>query len=289
LRGISVRSGAARTLKLADVAPADGNLAVHVRASRGLVLADVEDHTVDVLDPQAAPTAEWIPDQADPARHVVLSGLPPPPPAGTVPDPANGALPPSLRDGASLVLSNPSDNAVVARVRLSTKDGALAPQGLPPTTVPPQSVVSVPLGNVVDQPATSILVDADGPVGAGYLVVQPGDLLHAVDSSPWTGPAAAALPENGTNTLMLTATGGAGTATVTQMGPLGKQLDRARVEVPLRSTVRTRLRADAASVVVSADGHVVGSVLVARGTSFSALPLTPVLAALRVPEVRPAG
>jgi hypothetical protein len=42
-------------------------------------------------------------------------------------------------------------------------------------------------------------------------------------------------------------------------------------------------------VVTSADGKVSGSVLVTRDDLRSALPLTPVLAALRVPAVRPVG
>lgn len=290
LHGISVRRGASKSLNLADVAPSDGNLAVHVEVSRGLVLADVEDHTVDVLDPKAAPVAEWIPDQGGPARHLVLSGLPPP----SVEDPVaarNPTLPRALRNGATLVLANTGDNAVVARLRLSGSDGALSPKGLQPATVPPESVVSVPLGSLIEDPDTAVRVDADGPVTAGYVVPGRGDLLHAVRAGPWAGPAAAALPRAGRRTLLLTSTGGggAGKVTVTQLGPLGTQLARTRVEVPVRSTVGTRLRADTASVVVSSEGRVVGSVLVNRGNHYAALPLTPVLAALRVPAVRPAG
>jgi hypothetical protein len=288
LRGIAVPSGGAKSLDLANAAPASGNLAVHVEVSRGLLVADVEDHAVDVLDPTAGAVAEWIPDQAGPAEHHVLSGLPPPA-AETTGGPANPALPPALREGASLVLANPGDNAVVARVRLSGKDGAFTPKGLEPTSVPPQSVVSVPLGTYVDAPGTSVLVDADGPVAAGYVVPGSGDLVHAVSATPWSGPAAVALPKIGTKTLMLTARGVAGTATVTQLGPLGTQLARSQVDVAARTTVGTKLRPDTASVVVTTDGVVVGSVLVDRNGSFAALPLTPVLASLRVPEVRPAG
>jgi hypothetical protein len=286
LHGVSVHIGGSRILKLANVAPADGNLAVHVQASRGLVVADLDDHTVDILDPTAAPAAEWIPDQSRPARHLVLSGLPP---AGNAVTPTNPALPRSLREGPSLVLANPGDNAVVARVRLSGKDGAFSPKSIQPTTVPPETVVSVPLGGLVDQTGTTVLVDADGPVGAGYVVPGSGDLLHAVNAKQWRGPAAAALPALATKTLTLTATRRAAKVTVTQLGRLGKELARSRVAVPVRTTISTRLRPDAASVVVSSRGHVVGSVLVNRNGTFAALPLTPVLAALRVPEVRPAG
>lgn len=287
LRGISVRSGGNRSLNLGDAAPSEGNLAVHVEVSRGLVLADVEDHAVDVLDPQAAPVAEWIPDQGAPTSRLVLSGLPPPA-AEVTGEATNPALPPALRNGASLVLANSGANVVVARVRLSGKDGAFSPKGLEPTSVPPESVVSVPLGSLVDDPGTALLVDADGPVTAGYVVPGSGDLVHAVNATPWRGPAAVALPRIGRKTLMLTSTRGAGRLTVTELGPLGTQLAERRVDVPVRSTVGTKLRPDTASVVVTSDGNVVGSVLVNRDDTFAALPLTPVLAALRVPAVRPA-
>ncbi|MGI9157224.1 MAG: DUF5719 family protein [Marmoricola sp.] len=291
LRGISVRRGGTRSLKLADVAPSEGNLAVHVEASRGLVLAAVDDHAVDVRDPKAAPVEEWIPDQGNPSRHQLLSGLPPPSAQQQV-GAANPALPTGLRNGASLVIANPGGSAVVARVRLSAKDGAFTPKGLPPTQVPPQSVVSVPLGDLVADPGTAVLVDTDAPVVTGYLVPGAGDLLHAVSALPWRGPAAVALPAGGTKTLLLTALTGDGSATVTQLGPKGAQLARTMVAVPGRSTIGSPLRPGTASVVVStggSGGRVAGSVLVDRGSAYSALPLTPVLAALRVPEVRPAG
>ncbi len=289
LRGISVRSGGVKTLKLADVAPAQGNLAVHVQASRGLVVADVNDHLVDVRDPSAAPVEEWIPDQGNPSRHQLLSGLPPP--SAQQPVSAGSALPTGLRNGATLVIANPGDKAVVAQVRLSGKDGGFVPKGLAPTQVPPQSVVSVPLGDLVVDPGTSVRVDADGPVAAGYVVPGSGDLLHAVSAVPWHGPAAVALARNGTGTLLLTALTGNGSATITQLGPKGTRIARTQVAVPGQSTVSTALRANTASVVVTTGGtgSVAGAVLVHRGSAYSALPLAPVQAVLQVPEVRPAG
>ena len=115
--------------------------------------------------------------------------------------------------------------------------------------------------------------------------------MHAVPAVPWAGPAATALPAGGgQRTLLLTAGGVETTVTVTQYESSGKERDRAGTAVPDQSTVAVRLDPKASSVVVtSADGKVSGSVLVTRDDLRSALPLTPVLAALRVPAVRPAG
>ncbi len=288
LRGISIKSGASRALKLSEFAPAAGNLTIHVTSSRGLVLASVDDHVLDVLDPGAKAVAEWVPAQAAPTEHLVLSGLPKP---GAL-EPASAAPgSPSATAKDTLVLTNPGNREAVAEIRLSTKDGAFAPRGLQPATVPPQSVVAVPLGDVVSNPNTTVLVDADQPIVAGYVVPGKVDLVHAVPAVPWTGPAAAALPDGGgLRTLMLTAADEGTTVTVSQYGSKGKKREQAETVVPDQSTVALRLDPEASSVVVtSADGKVSGSVLVNRRDLRSALPLTPVLAALRVPAVRPAG
>ena len=288
LRGITIPSGSNRSLRLSEVAPSQGNLSIHVQASRGLVEAALDDHVLDVLDPAAKPIAEWIPDASGPTRHVVLSGLPKPGALKSGSGPSS-AGPSTAQD--TLVLANPGNRGAVAKIRLSTKDGAFTPKGLQPATVPPESVVAIPLGDFVTNANTSVLVDADQPIGAGY--VSPGrtDLVHAVPAVPWTGPAATALPSGGgQRTLLLTAGGEGTTVTVTQYGSKGKERDQAETAVPDQSTVAVRLDPKASSVVVtSADGKVSGSVLVNRDDLRSALPLTPVLAALRVPAVRPAG
>ena len=276
LRGISIPSGGDRTLKLSEVAPSDGNLSIHVQASRGLVLAAVDDRVLDVINPSAKPVPEWIPAADQPTQRVVLSGLPKP------------GAPSTAKD--TLVLTNPGNREAVAKIRLSTKDGAFTPKGLQPATVPPESVVTIPLGDLITNANTAVLVDADQRVVSGYVLPGRKDLVHAVPAVPWTGPAATALPTGGSRTLLLTAANGGTTVTVTQYGSKGKKGHQAETVVPDRSTVPVRLDAQASSVVVtSSAGKVSGSVLVDRGGLRSALPLTPVLAALRVPAVRPAG
>ena len=191
LRGITIPSGSNRSLKLSEVAPSQGNLSIHVQASRGLVEAALDDHVLDVLDPAAKPIAEWIPDASGPTRHVVLSGLPKPGAlkSGNGPSSAGAT---NAQD--TLVLANPGNREAVAKIRLSTKDGAFTPKGLQPATVPPESVVAIPLGDFVTNANTAVLVDADQPIVAGYVVPGRTDLVHAVPAEPWTGPAATALP-----------------------------------------------------------------------------------------------
>ncbi|RLV49903.1 hypothetical protein D9V37_08460 [Nocardioides mangrovicus] len=285
LRGITVRPGGTKEVALADAAPAEGNLVVHVQASRGLVVADLADHTLDVLDPKAQPTTEWIPDLLAPARHLVLSGLPPPDAQDAPTDAAS--LPSALRPGGSLVLFNPGSSAVVARVRLSGEDGTSDPTGAGPTSVPAGAAVTVPLGDQVKNAGTALIVDAGGPITAGYLVPGKTDLFHAVPGVHWEGPAAAALPSAGRRTLVVTADRRAGRVAISELAADGSRLSRRYLSVPARSTLATPISARAVSVVVSSRGQVVGSVQIADGTAYAALPLSPVLAALRVPEVRP--
>ena len=151
--------------------------------------------------------------------------------------------------------------------------------------------MAIPLGDFVTNANTAVLVDADQPIVAGYMVPGRTDLVHAVPAEPWIGPAATALPSGGgQRTLLLTAAGEGTTVTVTQYGSRGKERDQAETVVPDQSTVAVRLDPKTSSVVVtSAASKVSGSVLVNRDDLRAALPLTPVLAALRVPAVRPAG
>ena len=133
LRGITIPSGSNRSLKLSEVAPSQGILSIHVQASRGLVEAALDDHVLDVLDPAAKPIAEWVPDAIGPTRHVVLSGLPKPGALKSGSGPSAG--PSNGQD--TLVLANPGNRGAVAKIRLSTREGAFTPKGLQPATVPP--------------------------------------------------------------------------------------------------------------------------------------------------------
>ena len=233
LRGITIPSGGNRSLKLSEVAPSQGNLSIQVQASRGLVQAALDDHVLDVLDPPPSRSRSGSPTRAGPPEHVVLSGLPKPG-ALEVRERPESAGPTNAQD--TLVLANPGNREAVAKIRLSTKDGAFTPKGLQPATVPPESVVAVPLGDFVTNPNTAVLVDADQPIGAGY--VSPGrtDLVHAVPAAPWTGPAATALPAGGgQRTLLLTAGDDGTTVTVTQYGSQGKERDQAGRRCPTRA------------------------------------------------------
>ena len=298
LRGVSVKSGERRVLELADVSPADGNLAVHVQVDRGLVVSAIEDRTRDVLDPKSVPTSDWLPDEQSPSQHLVLNGLPSPKAVDTALQLPR--LPQSLRDGAGLVLANPGSTAAVAQIRFSGVNGTRLPRGLDKQTVPPGSVITVPLAKRLREAGTGIVVDADQRLTAGYVVPGVRDLVHAAPGLRWRGPAAASLPPTSKKTLVLTADDGTaadGTdansareepakVQVVQLGAAGKQLKSEEMSIPARSTTTTDLAPRTASVVVTADGTVVGSVLVERDSTFSAVPLSPVLTALRVPVVR---
>ena len=183
LRGITIPSGSNRSLRLSEVAPSQGNLSIDVQASRGLVEAVLDDHVLDVVDPAAKPVAEWVPTRS--GRPGTSSSAVCPSPcslkSGSGP---NGAGLSTAQD--TLVLANPGNRGAVAKIRLSTRDGAFTPKGLQPATVPPASVVAIPLGEFVTNPNTAVLVDADQPIGAGD--VSPGAPTWCTPYPPSRGP-----------------------------------------------------------------------------------------------------
>ncbi|GGF56392.1 hypothetical protein GCM10011519_32940 [Marmoricola endophyticus] len=284
LRGVSLKPGESRTLRLADLAPSPGSLAVHVDVSRGLVSSNLVD-TVVPLTARSAGTEEDVPVARGPSRRVTVNGLGVPE-GGVL---AGDRLPASLQEGASVVLLNPGEGPVTARLRLSGSDGLSQPEGLSQTTVPPQSTVTVPLGSAVKSRAQALVVDADGPLVGGYQSPGARDLVHGVSGAGWEGPAAVALPGSGSARVELTARGGAAAVTLSSYDTRGQRLERRSVRVGARSTVSADVPAKAASVVVDSDGGVTGAVQVRRDAGTSLLRLVPLLEALRVPDVRPGG
>ncbi len=170
LRGITIPSGGNRSLKLSEVAPSQGNLSIHVQASRGLVEAGARRPRArrPATRRQARRGVDPRRERTDPTRRPQRSAQARR--AEIRERPEKRAGPTTAQD--TLVLANPGNRGAVAKIRLSTKDGAFTPKGLQPATMPPESVVAIPLGDFVSNANTSVLVDADQPIGAGYVLAR---------------------------------------------------------------------------------------------------------------------
>jgi hypothetical protein len=220
LHGLTLAPGATRVLDLARTAPAVGNLAVSVTASRGLVSVSAADR----FSPGGIGAAvwEWLPPQTLPATEQTLAGLPAKP------------------GSATLVLANPRRSDAIATVRVIGATGTFAPQGLVPITVGPQSVVTVPLTGVLDGSPMAVRISSTLRITATVRSVEGGDTAFATGVQVINGGTAFAVaPGNGRVVLSSLSTGG--DVHVVTYDAAGARLDDRTVKVPRQGSLAVKL------------------------------------------------
>lgn len=211
LHGITVGSGQSRVVDLAKVAPAVGDLAVSVVATRGLVAVSAADRFAPGV--VGKPAQEWLPAQSAPATTVTLAGLPPKP------------------DRASLVVVNPRQVEAIVSVEVIGATGTFAPKQNQTLTVPPGSVATASLTSVFDGGPMAVQVRSQQPVTATVRTVTGGDVSFATGVRSIRDSTTVAVPQ-GTGRLVLSSVGPATTVTVTAFGRRGNQLQQRSVAVP---------------------------------------------------------
>jgi hypothetical protein len=267
-RGITIGPGDVRTIDLVEVAPQTDELAVHVESSRGRVVAGLAD--AFAASPAATPGREWVPDQAEAARVVRLAPLP------------RGA------DRRTLVLANPTDREALVDVEVSGESGAFAPTEVAQVRVPPGSVVTADLGQVVGEDASAVVLRSPVPVTATVRSDDGADVSYAAAVPLLTGPAAAVLADGTRAGVHLTAGDDGGTATVTAYAADGSEVDSAELEVPPTATVAWTPEGAADYVVVTPrEGGLAGGVALAGSAGLSQVALRPLPVTLRQPVVVP--
>jgi hypothetical protein len=265
-RGITIAPGDVRTLDLVEVAPQSDELAVHVEASRGRVVAGLAD--AFATRPGATPGHEWVPAQTETAREVRLAPLP------------------RRADGRTLVVANPNDREALVDVEVSGESGAFAPTDVAQVRVPPESVVTADLGQAVGGDASAVLLRSPVPVTATVRSAAGADVSYAAVAPVLTGPSAAVLVDGSQAGVHLTAGDERATATVTAYADDGSEVESAEVEVPPTATLAWTPEGAAAYVVVTpGEGSVAGGVALAGDAGLSQVPLRPLPIALRQPVV----
>lgn len=266
-RGITIGPGEMQTLDLVDVAPQADELAVHVEASRGRVVAAVADE----LSPGPAGAAghEWLPGQSRPARELRLAPLP------------------RRADRRTLLVANPGDREALVEVALAGEGGTFVPTGVGPVRVPPGTVVTQDLGDAVGTEPTALVLRSSVAVTASVRSLSGGgDHAYAVSVSPLRRPAAAVLAGSDA-AVHLTAGQEAGTARITSYSAAGDRIDAEEVEVPAASTVSWQPARGAASVLVDpVAGRLWGGVAL-TGDGLSQIALRELPVTLRRPPVAP--
>lgn len=273
LRGVSVPGGTSVRLDLATLVPRRDELALQVATVRGRIGAVVEDR-IDGIG-SAAPTADWLADQPEPATSNLLMGLAP------------GA------GRRTLVIANGGDDEVRADVKVVTDRSVFAPEDLPEIRVAPHSVQRISVSGVLDAAiedgATGLLVDATGPVTATVRSYVEGDLSDAVPSDLVDSSATALLPESGgQKTVQLAGASRQGLVTVVARSASGEELDRIQAEISPDLGVTVKLPDGTVLVTVSVERTTVsGAAMMAGEDGAAVVPLTVPAANGLVPAVRP--
>ncbi len=267
-RGITIAPGEVYTLDLIEVAPQADELAVHVEASRGRVVAGLADSFA--TQPAASPGVEWVPGQPNTSRVVRLGPLP------------------RSADGRTLVVANPTDREAIVEVKISGRSGTFAPSGLEQLTVPPQSVATADLGDSVGDDASTVVLRSQVPVSATVRSSDGSDVTYAGAVPVLDGPAAAVLAEDAKAEVHLAAGGAGGTATLTAYSADGKEVGRTELKIDPTATASWKPKGSAAYVVVTPTrGAVSGGVSLSGASGVSQVALQPLPVVLRQPVVVP--
>ena len=267
-RGITMEPGEVQTIPLVEVAPQTDELAVHVEASRGRVVASLADSFA--TQPAAAPGRDWIPVQSDASQLLRLSPLP------------------ARADRRTLVVANPTDREALADVEVSTGSGAFVPTDVPQLRVPPGTVVTADLGPAVGKEASAVLLTSPVPLTATVRSTRAADVTYTAAAPLLDGPAAAVLADDTVPTLQLTAGDDGGTAKVTAYSAEGEAADTADLEVEPGTTLTWEPEGRAAYLVVAPGrGRLFGGVSLAGAAGVSQVPLRPLPVTLSQPVVVP--
>ncbi|HET7734728.1 MAG TPA: DUF5719 family protein [Nocardioidaceae bacterium] len=263
--GITIRPGGHLVLPLVELAPQNDELAVHVHATRGRIVAAAYDRFAP--GPTAPSGYEWIGSQVEPARTVRLSGAPGTPRSRT------------------LLVANPSTLEAVVSVELDGPSGRVLPPDLDQLSVDPGALVALDLTALASEDV-AVRVVSDRPVVASLRsVVRDGDIVYAGPAGAVTD--AAALPTVGRSVAHVTALGATARVTLTAYSSTGEEVERTTLALALHETATWRAPDEASYVVLEpTQGPVVGSMVYggAAAVAFQELPAT-----VRIPVVRPAA
>lgn len=268
-RGLTVQPGEVRTIDLLEVAPQAEELAVHVEASRGRVVAAIADELATT--PAAAAGVEWIPAQPEASRVLRLAPLP------------------KRADRRTLVVANPSDREALVGVELAGPGGTFTPEALPQLRVPPGAVVTADVEDVVGRESAGIVLRSSVRITGTVRSTRGQDVAYAVAAPALSGPSAATVPDRTRPTVQLTAADPGGRAEVTAHAADGEEVDAQTLDLEPGATVTWEPKGDAAYLVVTpGKGRVWGGVSLAGARGLSQVPLKSLPTVLRRPVVVPA-
>jgi len=267
LHGVTVGGRSTKVVDLARTAPTSGNTAVSVTASRGLVAVTAADRFAPGVLGKSV--QEWLPPQPVPSKELVLAGLP------------------SVPGSATLSLVNPSSTEAIAKLEVIGSRGTFTPEGMAPFTVPPQSVVTVPITDVLDGTPMAVRITADGPVTGTIRTTKTGDTAFATGVQLLRDSTSFGVPQ-GFGRLVLSSLGDAGSVQVVGYDRQGRPLLQKTVKVPAGSSIGVKLSSGIRYVRLVADkASVVGGFSVTYKKGIASAGIAPAIRSTRLPAIRP--
>lgn len=267
-RGITIAPGEVRRLELIEIAPQTDELAVHVEASGGRVVAGLADELATT--PAAAPGIEWVPPQAEASRVVRLAPLP------------------RQADSRTLVIANPGGREALVGLEVSGASGAFAPTEAAQVRVPPGAVMTTDLGAAIGRDASAVLLRSPVPITATVRSSLGDDVSYAAPVPVLNGAAAAVLADNARSDVVLTAGETGAMAAVTAYSARGEELGSKDLKLEPTATLAYNPPGRASYVVVTPRrGQVFGGVSMAGDGGVTQIPLRPLPVVLRRPAVEP--
>lgn len=267
LHGLTVEPGATRQIDLAKVAPAVGELAVSVVATRGLVaISAVDRFAPGVVGKEVR---EWLPNQSQPDTTITLAGLPADP------------------DQAALVVVNPRRVEAIVSIEVIGESGTFAPTADPTLTVPPASTLVVPVTSVFDGKPLALRLSSTHPVTGVVRTVTGGDVAFATGVSAVRGTTALAVPA-GSGQLVLSSLGRETSVAVTVFDEKGNELLDREVPVAKATSVGLGLPENGRYVrLVAETPDAVAGFSVKTASGVATAGVLPSIRSVLLPVVRP--
>lgn len=270
LTDLRVDSGSERELDLSQVAPAVGDLAVRVFATRGLVTASAADSwSPDFVQ---SPVHDWVTPQPRASKDVTLGGLP------------------QKTSRATLLLANPSSVEAVVTLALVGPHGQFSPTSDAVMRVAPRSVQTVSLNKVLTTSPSALRLTSQVPISATVRVQRSADDATLPTISRLDGTSVTGVPAHrGSARLQLIGERSRpSTVTVTSYDAAGRRLAGTSLTLQRSTSTAVTLPAKAAAVVVDGSGFSGALVLgESTKTDVAVLALDPTASEAHVPVVSP--
>ena len=269
-RGVTVAPGDTTRISLADVAPQNDEVVVHVEASRGRVVAALTDRYAP--RPAGPSGLEWLTATEAPGERLRLAGVP------------------ARATERTLLVANPSDLEALVDLEVSGSRGTFVPSGFETLSVPPGAVRAVDVTDMLTgKEATSVRLQAQVPVVATVRSVLGSDASYAASVVPLDDPSAVPVIAGATTTLQLSAGAGGATAQVAGYDRSGRPTGEDEVTIDPASTQTWQPGKGSAYVVVTPlTGNVYGAATYASKTGVATAPLLALPVRLERPAVVPA-